>query len=121
VAAVVDATKDNFTDLVAEGTVLVDVWGPQCVPCVALTPHVERLAEERPDLQVVKLEAPKNRRVCIDLRVMGLPAFLLFRDGQEVARLSDPDLSPALLDAWLAETLETVDGQIPESQIPERR
>ncbi|MGI9022520.1 MAG: thioredoxin family protein, partial [Acidimicrobiales bacterium] len=55
VTAVAEATKENFSDLIAEGTVLVDVWGPECVPCVALTPHVERLATERPDLRVAKL------------------------------------------------------------------
>ena len=32
---------------------------------------------------------------------MGLPAFLLFRDGREVARLTDPNLTAAQLDDWL--------------------
>lgn len=100
-----EATKENFRELVAEGLVLVDVWGPDCVPCMALMPHVERLAEERPDLDVVKVEAPKARRLCMELRVMGLPALLLFSDGQELARLSGPDTSPSSLDAWLAEQL----------------
>jgi thiol-disulfide isomerase/thioredoxin len=109
--AVAEATRDNFSELIADGTVLVDVWGPECVPCVALTPHVERLAEERPDLKVAKLEAPKNRRLCIDMKVMGMPAFLLFRDGAEVARLSDPDLTPDALIAWLDTTLETLDPE----------
>ena len=109
--AVAEATKENFADLIAEGTVLIDVWGPECVPCVALTPHVERLADERPDLRVAKLEAPKNRRLCIDMKVMGMPAFILFRDGNEVARLSDPQLTPDALTAWLDTTLETLDPE----------
>jgi len=108
VTAVAEATKENFSDLIAEGTVLVDVWGPECVPCVALTPHVERLATERPDLRVAKLEAPKNRRLCIDMKIMGMPAFVLFRDGAEVARLSDPELTPDALVAWLDTTLESL-------------
>ncbi len=109
--AVAEVTKENFGDLIAQGTVLVDVWGPQCVPCVALTPHVERLAEERPDLRVAKLEAPKNRRLCIDMKIMGMPAFLLFRDGAEVARLSDPELTPDALINWLDTTLETLNPE----------
>jgi len=108
---VTEVTKDTFEDLTAEGTVLIDVWGPACVPCVALTPHVERLAEERPDLHVLKLEAPKNRRLCIDMKVMGMPAFLLFRDGAEVARLSDPELTPEALTSWLDTTLETLNPE----------
>jgi len=106
-----EATKENFRDLVAEGVVLVDVWGPSCQPCIALNPHVEKLAEANPDVRVVKLEAPKARRVCIDLKVMGLPAFLVFKDGEEVARLSDPQLSADKFNAWVEETLGDVRGR----------
>ena len=96
-----EATKENFSELVAEGATLVDVWGPDCQPCMALLPHVEKLATERDGLNVVSLEAPKARRLCMQLRVMGLPAFLLFHDGQEVARLAGPQITPAGLVEWL--------------------
>ncbi len=104
-AAVAEVTKENFAEQTGEGTVLIDVWGPQCAPCLALNPHVEKLAESHPEIKVLKLEAPKNRRLCMELRLLGLPVFLLFRDGDEVSRLSDPDLTPARLDTWLDETL----------------
>lgn len=103
--AVVDSTRDDFRDLVAEGLVLVDVWGPSCQRCIALLPHVEDLASRRHDLRVVKLEAPKARRLCMELKLMGLPAFLLFRDGEEVDRIADPNLTAEGLDDWLEETL----------------
>jgi len=106
VTPLTEATKETFSDLVADGVVLVDVWGPACQRCLALLPHVEALAARRPDLRVVKLEAPKARRVCMDLRLMGLPAFLLFKDGEEVARLADPDLTGEQLDGWLARSLD---------------
>lgn len=102
------ATKENFRDLVAEGTVMVDVWGTDCRPCLALMPHVEALAESR-DLTVVALEAPKARRLCIELRVLGLPAFLLFHDGQEVSRLDGPDLTAKAIDDWLDKNLASLD------------
>ena len=104
--AVAEATKETFRDLVAEGTTLVDVWGTECQPCMALMPFVERLAEERAgEVKVVKLEAPRARRLCIEMRVMGLPAFLLFQDGEEVARINGADLTESKLQAWLDETL----------------
>lgn len=104
--ALAEATKENFRELVSDGAVLVDVWGPQCGPCLALMPDVERLAGSRPDLKVIKLDSSKARRLCIELRVMGLPAFLLFQDGREVARLAAPDLTAARLTQWLDETLD---------------
>jgi thioredoxin 1 len=108
--AVAEATKENFRELVSTGTVLVDVWGPQCRPCIALMPHVERLAVERPALKIVKLDSTKARRLCIELRVMGLPAFLLFQEGREVARLAAPDLTAPELEQWLDHTL-AADGK----------
>ncbi len=102
-----EATKDNFRELVAEGITLVDLWGTDCQTCMALMPDVERLAGQRDDVKVVKLEAPKARRLCMELKVLGLPAFLLFRDGEEVSRLAAPDLSAAALEAWLEEALAT--------------
>jgi len=102
----IEATKDNFRDLVGEGVTLVDVWGPSCAPCFALMPDVERLAEDKANLmKVVKLEAPKARRLCIELKVMGLPAFLMFRDGEEVSRLSGADVSADGLRSWVEENL----------------
>ncbi len=108
-STIVEATRENFRDLVATGTVLVDVWGPDCRPCLALFPHVETLAEKYSgQIRVVKLEAPKARRLCMELSIMGMPAFLLFRDGQEVARLADPALTPLRLNQWLDEQREGV-------------
>ena len=104
---VLEATRESFHELTGDGAVLVDVWGPECKPCLALLPHVVRLAERHPELRVVKLEAPKARRICMELGVHGLPTFLLMRDGQEVARLSASTISPAQLRDWLDGQLES--------------
>jgi len=108
-----EATRENFRSLVAEGLKLVDVWGPECRPCIALLPHVERMASERPQLGVVKLEAPKARRLCIEMQVHGLPTFLLFRDGTEVSRISKSTLSPGELEDWLDDALQGTGSEQP--------
>ncbi len=108
--AVAEATKENFEELTSKGVVLVDVWGPDCQPCLALEPHVEKLADARADqLKVVKLEAPKARRVCINLGVHGLPTFLLLQDGEEIARLSASTISPRELNDWLDKSLDEME------------
>jgi thioredoxin 1 len=89
-----DATAETFGALVQEGNVLVDVWGPNCAPCLALMPSIEEMAERhRGRLRLVKVNAPENRGICRELRVFGLPTYVQFRDGEEVSRLSgDPSL-----------------------------
>lgn len=110
-ATVVDATRDDFDELVSAGLVLVDVWAESCRPCVALAPRVEEIAAAHPELTVVKLDASKARRVCMAHQVRGLPTFLLLRDGEEVSRLADPSLTPEQLDEWLATELEQQHGE----------
>ena len=112
-AEVAEATRENFDELVESGTTLVDVWGPECKPCIALMPHVEKLAEARDgELRVVKLEAPKARRICIRLGVHGLPTFLLLEDGEEVSRLSASTISPAQLNDWLDKSLAEMKEEV---------
>lgn len=101
-------TTDSFPTAVAAapGPVLVDFWGPQCKPCLALMPAVERLAERfAGQVRVVKVNAHENRRLCINLRVMGLPAFLLFRDGKEIKRLAGDAVTSRDLERLLAEAV----------------
>jgi len=91
----IDATVDTFADLSGVGEVLVDIWGPQCQPCLALMPAVEALETTYGDrVRFLKVNAPDNRKVCRDLRVAGLPAYLTMRDGVEVERLTSNGTTP---------------------------
>jgi thioredoxin-like negative regulator of GroEL len=103
--AVLDVTRENFDELVGSGVVLVDVWAESCRPCVMLGPHMESIASGNPDLTVVKLDASKARRLCMSLQVRGLPTILLLHDGQEVARISEPNLTVEQVDTWLTTAL----------------
>ncbi|MCK5428486.1 MAG: hypothetical protein KAI94_03390 [Anaerolineales bacterium] len=91
-----EVNADTFEQEVvqSEMPVVVDFWGPQCEPCLALMPHVEKLAEKYVGkLKVVKVDATKNKRLCINLRVLDWPTFLFYNKGEEVNRLTGNDLS----------------------------
>lgn len=84
-----DATVDTYHDLTSEGSVLVDFWGPRCQPCLAMMPTIAKLEEEAEGaVRVVKVNSAENREVCRELRVFGLPTYVLMRDGEELERLS---------------------------------
>jgi len=107
-----ETTKENFRDTVAQGLVVVDVWGPLCAPCIAMMPDVEALAAARSDVKFVKLDSSQARRLCMELRVMGLPAFLLFQNGREVGRLAGQDVTAARLTQWLDTTLDAIGKEV---------
>jgi thioredoxin len=85
----VDATAATYYEDVADGNVLVDFWGPRCQPCLALMPAVEAFELRHAGrLKLVKVNASENRAICRELRVLGLPTYVLYRDGAEVERLT---------------------------------
>jgi thioredoxin 1 len=95
----IEATVETFDELSGEGEVLVDIWGPQCRPCLALMPAVEALEGTYGDrVRFVKVNAPENRKICRDLRVAGLPAYVTMRDGVEVDRLTSNATTPAQIE-----------------------
>jgi len=68
--------------------VLLDVWAAWCNPCRMLAPVLEQLASEKAGkLKVAKLNSDENMELAMQLNVMSLPTLLLFKNGQEVARL----------------------------------
>ncbi len=78
----------------SEIPVLVDVWGPRCEPCLALMPMVEELGNDyKGRVKVSKLNAAENRMLCAKMRVMSMPTFLLYKDGNEVSRLTGDKLT----------------------------
>jgi thioredoxin 1 len=85
----VEATVETYGDLTGEGNVLVDFWGPRCQPCLAMMPTIAKLEEEAGGaVRVVKVNSSENREICRELRVFGLPTYVLMRDGEELERLS---------------------------------
>ena len=85
----VDAIEETFQDLTSEGNVLVDFWGPRCEPCLAMMPTVKALEEASAGaVKVVKVNSAENRGICRELRVFGLPTYVLMHDGKELERLS---------------------------------
>ena len=86
----IDLNRANYENEVLQSKepVMVDFWGPQCKPCLALMPAVERLEKEYAGkIKVAKLDAMKNRMLCAKLRVLGLPTYLFYKDGAEIKRL----------------------------------
>lgn len=68
--------------------VLLDVWGPGCMPCKHLEPVVSRLSQEYAGrLKVAELDASQARRTAQKLKVRGTPTVLYFYKGRVMERI----------------------------------
>lgn len=71
-----------------EEPVLVDFWATWCGPCKMLAPEIDKIAKQFDGkLRVVKIDADDNPEVAQAYGVMGLPTLILFKDGEDVARV----------------------------------
>ena len=81
-------TKENFKQEVLEAKVpvLVDFWATWCGPCQMMGPVVEELAQENPDVKVCKVNVDEEMELAREYRVMSIPTFLVFKNGEVTGR-----------------------------------
>jgi thioredoxin 1 len=81
-------TETTFDTEVLRSTtpVIVDFWAEWCGPCHAVSPVLERIAEERNgELRVVKVNIDEERGLAERYGIASIPTMILFRDGEPSA------------------------------------
>ena len=82
--AVLQIKEEQFEAEVekAEGKVLVDFWAGWCGPCRMLSPVVEQLSEETPDVKFVGVDVDAAERLAVKYGISSIPCLLLFENGE---------------------------------------
>ena len=82
----INLNKSNFESevLKSDKLVLVDFWATWCGPCQMIAPVLEKIAEERKNIKVCKVNVDNEQELAINYGVMSIPTLIFFKNGKQI-------------------------------------
>ena len=72
---------EQFKETISSGVTLVDFYATWCGPCKMLAPELEKLAEARSDIKILKVDVDEFGEIAAEFNVRAVPTLVLFKDG----------------------------------------
>ncbi len=83
--SVININKENF-DLIlnSDKKVLVDFYADWCGPCRMVSPIVDEISEENPDIMVAKINVDNEPELAMQFGVSSIPMLVVLKNGKIV-------------------------------------
>ena len=77
----------KYEELIRSGaTVLLDFYADWCGPCRMLSPVIEQIADEHPEIVVGKVNVDQENALAMRFGIVSIPFVALIKNGEVVAR-----------------------------------
>ena len=106
----VEAFRRDVVEPSMSKLVIIDFWAEWCGPCKALSPVLEKVAQDYADKGVVlaKVDTDKNQFIAAQFQIKSIPTVYAMFEGQLVA-----DLTSARTESQLKTMLDQILRQLP--------
>lgn len=84
--------------------VLVDFWAPWCTYCRRINPALDKIADSREDVLVVKVNIDEEPELARQERIEVIPTLVVYKEGFDLGSIVAPE-SKAKIDEFLREVL----------------
>lgn len=77
----------KYRELIGSGaTVLLDFYADWCGPCRMLSPVIEQIADEHPEIVVGKVNVDEENALAMRFGITSIPFVALIKNGEVVAK-----------------------------------
>ena len=97
--AALNINAKQYEELIlGEKPVLVDFWAPWCTYCRRIDPVLNKLADSREDVLIVKVNIDEEPELASQERIEVIPTLVFYKDGQAVNTVVAPQSKAAIED-----------------------
>lgn len=103
--AAMNINAKQYEELIlGEKAVLVDFWAPWCTYCRRINPALDRIADSREDILVVKVNIDEEPDLARQEQIEVIPTLVVYKEGFDLGSIVAPE-SKARIEEFLREAL----------------